>query len=162
MIIIVAFAGYVAYSLYYVPLTSGYKQVDDSCIPYLRTNCGGNNNAIGYDPKTGDITVSDVGQSYGVTWYNVVVAYVPGNPAEPTGVYFQQDSADFPSNTLNSGQSVTVHSLNVTGPATAGASYNGSLWIAYTLTSGGQDCAGSYQSGSGCKYGEIGTITLAA
>ena len=61
---------------------------------------------------------------------------------------------------LSSGQTVTIHNLNATGPAVAGTMYNGSLWIAYTTTSGGSSCAGAYSAVSGCQYGEIGTITL--
>jgi hypothetical protein len=96
-----------------------------------------------------------------VTWYNIAVAYVPGNPnLEPTAAYFTSDSADFSGNTLASGQSVTIHNLNATGPAAAGTMYNGSLWIAYTATSGGPDCAGTYNAVPGCQYAQIGTITL--
>ncbi len=97
----------------------------------------------------------------GVTWYNVAVAYVPGDPnLEPTAAFFTADPGDFSGNMLQSGQDVTVNNLNATGPATAGQMYNGSLWIAYTTTSGGQVCAGAYEAVSGCQYAQIGTITL--
>ena len=86
---------------------------------------------------------------------------MPGNPNfEPTKAFFQADTADFSGNTLNSGQTVTIHNLNATGPATAGQNYNGSLWIAYTSTSGGSLCSGAYSTASGCQYSQIGTITL--
>ena len=155
LIVIVAYGGLSVYSLYLQPSPS------NTCVPYLRTNCGAGNNAISYDTSTGDITVTQVGQSYGTTWYNVAVAYVPGDPnLEPTSSFFIADSSDFSGNMLASGQSVTVHSLNATGPATAGQTYNGSLWIACTTTSGGSVCAGAYKAVSGCQYAQIGTITL--
>ena len=157
LVIIVAGGAYGAYAYYSINIESNGG---NSCIPYLRTGCGGNHNAITYDTSTGDITIPSVSQSYGSTWYNVAVAYVPGDPNfEPTNASFQADTSDFPGNTLNSGQSVTVHNINVTAsPAVNG--YNGSLWIAYTTTSGGQVCAGAYKAVSGCQYGQIGTITL--
>jgi hypothetical protein len=157
LIIIVAAGAYGAYAYYSINI---FSNGGNSCIPYLRTDCGGNHNVITYDTSAGTITIPSVSQSYGSTWYNVAVAYVPGDPnLNPTNASFASDSADFPGNTLNSGQSVTVHNLNVTAsPAVNG--YNGSLWIAYTTTSGGSNCAGAYKAVSGCQYGQIGTITL--
>lgn len=157
LVIIVAGAAYGGYAYYSIVL---FNNGGNSCVSYLRTDCGGDHNVISYDKATGDITVGSVGQSFGETWYNVAVAYTSGNPVEPTAAYFTQDSADFPGNTLNSGQHVTIHDLNATGPAVAGMVYNGSLWIAYTTTSGGSSCAGAYNSVQGCQYTEIGTITL--
>jgi hypothetical protein len=154
LILIIGLGGFFAYEFYLQPIAG------NNCEPYLKTNCGGNDNAITYNTSTGDITVPSVGQSYGSTWYNVAVAYLPGNPGEPNGAFFQADSADISGNTLNSGQTVTIHNLNATGPATAGQNYNGSLWIAYTSTSGGSVCSGAYSTSSGCQYSEIGTITL--
>jgi len=155
IVAIVALAGFFAYEYYLEPIAG------NNCVPYLKTNCGGNNNAISFDPSTGDITVPSVGQSYGTTWYNVAITYLPGNPNfEPTSSFFVADPGDFPGNMLASGQTVTIHSLNATGPATSGQMYNGSLWIAYTTTSGGQNCAGGYKAVAGCQYAEIGTITL--
>jgi hypothetical protein len=154
VIVIAAYGGFAVYSVY-IEGNGG-----NSCIPYLRTDCGGNHNAIAYDASTGDITVPSVSQSFGSTWYNIAVAYVPGDPnLSPTGAYFTSDSADFSGNSLASGQSVTIHDLNVTAaPAVDG--YNGSLWIAYSPTSGGSSCAGAYKAVSGCQYAQIGTITL--
>jgi hypothetical protein len=158
LVILVAGVGYGAFAYYSIFIESNGG---NSCIPYLRTDCGGNHNAITYNTSNGDITVPSVSQSYGSTYYNVAVAYVPGNPNfEPTAAYFTSDSADFPGNMLASGQSVTVHNLNATGPTTAGQMYNGSLWIAYTSASGGQGCTGAYDTASGCQYTQIGTITL--
>jgi hypothetical protein len=154
LIVIVGLGGFFAYEFYLQPIAG------NSCEPYLKTNCGGNDNAITYNTSNGDVTIPSVGQSYGSTWYNVAVAYIPGNPGLATGAFFQAYTSDIPGNTLNSGQTVTIHNLNATGPATAGQMYNGSLWIAYTSTSGGQVCAGAYNATSGCQYSEIGTITL--
>ncbi len=155
LIAIVAYGGLSVYSIYLAPASS------DTCIPYLRTNCGAGGNAITYDASTGDITIPQVSQSYGSTWYNVAVAYVPGDPnLSPTAAYFTADPGDFSGNMLSSGQSVTVHNLNATGPAVMSQTYNGSLWIAYTTASGGQSCAGAYSTSSGCQYAQIGTITL--
>jgi hypothetical protein len=155
LIVIVGLAGFFAYEFYLQPIAG------NSCEPYLKTNCGGNDNAITYNTSNGDITIPSVSQSYGSTYYNVAVAYVPGNSNfEPTGAFFQADTSDIPGNTLNSGQTVTLHDINATGPATAGQMYNGSLWVAYTSTSGGQVCAGAYNTASGCQYTQIGTITL--
>jgi hypothetical protein len=154
LIIIVGLGGFFAYEFYLEPIAS------NNCEPYLNTNCGGNDNAITYNTSTGDITIPSVGQSLGSTWYNVAVAYASGNPGEPTGTTFVADTTDIPGNTLNSGQTVTIHNLPATGPATAGQTYNGSLWIAYTSTSGGSVCSGVYSASSGCQYSEIGTITL--
>jgi hypothetical protein len=155
IIAVLAYAAIAVHSLYFSPNNG------NSCIPYLRTDCGGDDNVISYDPSTGDITVASVSQSFGQTWYNIAVAYVPGNPnLEPTAAYFTSDSADFSGNMLASGQSVTIHDLNATGPVGSGQMYNGSLWLAYTTTSGGSPCAGAYQAVSGCQYAQIGTITL--
>jgi hypothetical protein len=155
LVAIVALAGYLTYAFYFQPIAG------NSCVPYLRTNCGGGNNVITYDKSTGDITVPNVGQSFGTTWYNVAVTYSPGDPnMVPTSSFFVADPSDFSGNMLTSGQTVTVHSLNATGPAVAGQMYNGSLWIAYTTTSGGQSCAGAYRAVAGCQYSQIGTITL--
>jgi hypothetical protein len=157
LVIIVAGAAYGAYAYYSIFVESNGG---NSCVAYLRTDCGGNHNAITYDASTGDVTIPSVSQSFGATWYNIAVAYVPGDPnLSPTAAYFTSDPADFSGNTLNSGQSVTIHNLNVTAsPAVSG--YNGSLWIAYTTTSGGSSCAGGYKAVSGCQYAQIGTITL--
>jgi hypothetical protein len=154
LIVIIGLGGFFAYEFYLQPIAG------NSCEPYLKTNCGGNDNAITYNASNGDVTIPSVGQSYGSTWYNVAVAYIPGNTGVATGAFFQAYTSDIPGNTLNSGQTVTIHNLNATGPATAGQMYNGSLWIAYTSTSGGQVCAGAYNTASGCQYSEIGTITL--
>jgi hypothetical protein len=155
LVVGVGYGGFAYYSIY-IQNNGG-----NSCIPYLRTDCGGDHNIITYNTSNGDITIPSVAQSLGSTWYNVAVAYFPGNPNyEPTSAFFTADSADFPGNMLASGQSVTINNLNATGPATAGQIYNGSLWIAYTSTSGGQSCAGAYNAASGCQYAQIGTITL--
>ena len=156
-IVLVVIVAYGAFAFYSVELQGNGG---NSCIPYLRTNCGGDHNIITYDTSTGDITIPEVSQSYGSTWYNVAVAYVPGNTNfEPTNASFQADMSDISGNTLNSGQQVTIHNLNVTASPAVGG-YNGSLWIAYTTTSGGQVCAGAYKAVAGCQYGQIGTITL--
>jgi len=155
VIVIAAYGGFAVYSVY-IEGNGG-----NTCEAYLRTDCGGNHNAITYDTATGDITIPSVSQSFGTTWYNIAVAYVPGDPnLSPTGAYFTSDSADFSGNSLASGQKVTIHDLNATGPAMAGQMYNGSLWIAYTSSSGGSSCAGAYQAVPGCQYAQIGTITL--
>lgn len=118
VVIIVAGGAYGAFAYYSLFIESNGG---NSCIPYLRTDCGGNHNAISYNTSTGDITIPSVSQSYGSTWYNVAVAYVPGNPNfEPTKAFFQADTADFSGNTLNSGQTVTIHNLNATGPGHRG------------------------------------------
>jgi len=153
VVAIIAVAAYEIYGIYLAPSDQ------NTCVPYLRTDCGHPGNDISYNPATGDITVPSVGQNFGSTWYNVAVAYVNGNPLVPRGAYFQADSSDFTGNMLNSGHDVTVHSLNATGAAAAGQTYNGSLWIAYTTSAGGSPCSGTYQV-SGCQYAEIGTITL--
>ena len=154
LVVIVAYASLSVYTLF-IQGNGG-----NSCEGYLRTDCGGGHNAITYDTATGDITVPSVSQSFGSTWYNIAVAYVPGDPnLSPTGAFFTSDSGDFSGNTLASGQSVTIHDLNVTAaPAVDG--YNGSLWMAYSTTSGGSSCAGAYKAVSGCQYAQIGTITL--
>jgi hypothetical protein len=155
VIVIAAYGGYAFYSIF-IQGNGG-----NTCEPYLRTDCGGNHNVITYNTSNGDITVSSVSQSFGVTWYNIAVAYVPGNPnLSPTAAYFTADASDFPGSMLNSGQKVTIHDLNATGPAMSGQMYNGSLWIAYTTTSGGSSCAGAYQAVPSCQYAQIGTITL--
>jgi hypothetical protein len=157
VILVVIVVGYGSLSFYSLFIAGNGG---NSCIPYLRTDCGGNHNIITYDTSNGDITVPSVSQSFGSTWYNIAIAYFPGNPNfEPTTAYFTPDSADFSGNMLASGQSVTIHDLNATGPAVAGTMYNGSLWIAYTTASGGSDCAGAYNT-QVCQYVQIGTITL--
>ena len=157
LIIVIAVAAYGAYAYYSIFL---FSNGGNSCVSYLRTDCGGNHNVITYDASAGTITVPSVGQSFGTTWYNVAIAYVPGDyNLSPKGAYFTTDSADFSGNMLASGQKVTIHDLNVTAsPAVSG--YNGSLWIAYTTSSGGSSCAGVYNSASSCQYDQIGTITL--
>jgi hypothetical protein len=157
-IVLVAILAYASLAIYSVYIQNNGG---NSCTPYLRTDCGGDHNIITYNTSNGDITIPSVSQSLGTTWYNVAIAYVPGNPnLEPTAAYFTADSSDFSGNMLASGQTVTIHNLNATGPATSGQIYNGSLWIAYTSSSGGPDCAGAYQAVSGCQYAQIGTITL--
>lgn len=158
LVIVIAGGAYGAFAFYSI---YGFNNGGNSCISYLRTDCGGDHNVISYDKTTGDITVSDVSQSFGQTWYNIAVAYVPGDPnLSPTHAFFTADPSDFSGNMLNSGQKVTIHNLNATGPAVAGQEYNGSLWIAYTTTSGGSSCAGAYDAVAGCQYAQIGTITL--
>lgn len=157
-VVLVIIVGYAAFAFYSIDIQNNGG---NSCIPYRRTNCGGDHNIIGYDTSTGDITVGSVSQSYGVTWYNIAIAYVPGSPyLPPTSAYFTPDSADFPGNMLNSGQTITIHDLNATGPAMAGQIYNGSLWIAHTNSTSGPSCAGAYGAVSGCQYTQIGTISL--
>jgi hypothetical protein len=65
-----------------------------------------------------------------------------------------------PGSTLNYGQSVTVHSLGATGPATAGTTYSGSICTTYTTSSGGPACAGAYRAVAVCGSARIGAITL--
>ena len=85
LVVVIVVAGYGGYAFYSIDIQSNGG---NSCIPYLRTDCGGDHNIISYDTSTGDITVGHVSQSYGATWYNVAVAYVPGtrtsSPRPPT------------------------------------------------------------------------------
>ena len=72
-----AYGAYAYYSIYL------FNNGGNSCVSYLRTDCGDDHNVIGYDKTTGDITVGRVSQNYGQTWYNIAVAYVPGTPSSP-------------------------------------------------------------------------------
>lgn len=157
LVIIVAAGAYGAYAFYSIYL---FSNGGNSCVGYLNTNCGGNHNVITYDKSAGTITVTDVSQTFGQTWYNVAVVYAPGDPnATPKGVTFQPDPTDFPGDMLNSRQSVTITNLPVTSSPAVGG-YNGSIWLAYTTTSSSTSCAGSYAGVAGCEYTQIGTITL--
>jgi hypothetical protein len=165
VVVLLGVAGYITYEFYFAPISP------DSCIPYLRTNCGGGGNAISFNTSTGDITVPSVSQSYGVTYYNVAVAYASadqqGNPTNgyshnygPKGTYFQSDTSDIPGNTLSSGQTVTLNNINATGPVQSGNTYYGALYLAYTNSTSGGPCTGLAGANPNCQYTEIGTITL--
>jgi hypothetical protein len=162
LVIILIVAGFFAYNFEFHVFGAGEGNGTAQCTSYLRGDCVYN---ATFDPSTNDLTVYGLGQVTGSTMYNVGFGYAPSVALEnsqegPVGSTFQASSS-LSTNTLNSGQAVTItfDSINASAPVDLNG-HNGDLWISYTSSSGGSDCVGPISSLTDCSFFDIGYVVL--
>jgi hypothetical protein len=149
-------------ALFSLGVFSGTSFLGTTCIASSGYYCS----ITSYSHTNNQITVT-IGQSTGATYYGVGIAYAPqGTAITTSGVPNVGSFSGIPttSNTLVSGQTVSV-SLTVPGysaPVTVGTTTAGSIWLAYS-TSSGTTCIGSQNSlPSNCQFTQIATLTAKA
>jgi hypothetical protein len=149
-------------ALFSLGVFSGTSLLGTTCIASSGYYCSN----LVYSHTNNQITAT-IGQSTGATYYGVGIAYAPQGTNTITGGIPSVTFSGIPtsSNTLASGQTVTVSLTVGSAPVAVGTTTAGSIWLAYSTSSSasGTLCTGSASSiSSSCQFTQIATLTAKA